>query len=87
MEENAGEDDAHQERREGGDKIIPDEPKKSVIKPHPPADVTNCTDCNVNPSELFTESDTWIITTATNIYLGEGKEGEDGEEKKGGMAG
>ena len=55
--------------------------------PDQPADVTNCTDGHVDPSELLTEPDTGLTTTATNLDLGEGEEGDRGEEEEGGMVG
>ena len=55
--------------------------------PDQPATVTNSTDCHVDPSELLTEPDTGLATSATNLDLGEGEEGEGGEEEEGGMVG
>ena len=54
---------------------------KSVVDPNKPADVPNDTDCHVDPCEFLTETNT------TTFDLGEGEEGEGGEEEEGGMAG
>ena len=59
----------------------------SVVDPDQPATVTESTDCHVNPSELLTKNDTGLTTTATNLDLGEGEEGEYWEEEEGGMVG
>ena len=60
---------------------------KSEVIPDQPADITKSTDCHVDPSELLTEPDTGLATSATNLDLGEGEEGEGGEEEEGGMMG
>ena len=67
MEEEAGQDDAQEE----GGKEDEDDIRevwfisqfrfsnfKSLVKPDPPANVTNCTDSHVDPSEVLTEPDT-----------------------------
>ena len=58
-----------------------------MIVPDRPADVPNHTDCHVDPSELLTEHYTRLTSTGKHLDLGEGEEGEGGEEEEGGMVG
>ena len=59
----------------------------SDVDPDPPANVPSYADCHVDPSELLTEHDTGLTSTGKHLDLGEGEEGEGGEEEEGGMVG
>ena len=58
-----------------------------MVERNTPDNVPNYTDCHVDPSELLAEHDSWLTSTGKHLDLGEGEEGEGGEEEEGGMVG
>ena len=58
--------------------------------PDPPDQISNCADCNVDPSELFTENDSVVFTATIRrtacIVPAESKVSDSGEDNKGGMS-
>ena len=61
---------------------------KCIVVPDHPDHITDCADCDVDPTEFLTKADfvVFIVTTTTNIMPGESKEGNGGEDNEGGMS-